>query len=69
MIKDFPGEAKEFVSYDTVIDDMGNYYQEEFLNTLLPNGIPLHSLLLKQNFRLCCSKIWTLPMDCATEAV
>ena len=31
------------------MDDTQNYYQEEFLNTLTPNGLPPHKLVLKKN--------------------
>ncbi|XP_022889289.1 uncharacterized protein LOC111404760 [Olea europaea var. sylvestris] len=45
----FPGESEEFVNFDEAIDDTNQFYQEEFLNTLLPNGIPPHKLILKRN--------------------
>lgn len=31
------------------MDDTYAYYQEEFLNSLLPNGIPPHKFILKVN--------------------
>ncbi|XP_022152307.1 ATP-dependent DNA helicase PIF1-like [Momordica charantia] len=49
MIQLFPGKFFEFMSFDEAIDDTHNYYQEEFLNSLLPNGIPPHKLMLKAN--------------------
>ncbi|XP_022860012.1 uncharacterized protein LOC111380628 [Olea europaea var. sylvestris] len=49
MIDLFPGETKEFLSYDMAIDDINNYYQLEFLNILLPNGVLPHRLVLKIN--------------------
>ncbi|XP_020243613.1 ATP-dependent DNA helicase PIF1-like [Asparagus officinalis] len=48
LIKRFPGEGKEFYSFDEAVDDTNHHYQEEFLNTLLPNGLPPHKLLLKK---------------------
>ena len=44
-----PKESKTYNSYDQVVDDTNNHYQEEFLNTLLPNGLPPHKLELKLN--------------------
>ncbi|XP_020255466.1 uncharacterized protein LOC109832529 [Asparagus officinalis] len=49
LIALFPGEAKTFFSFDEAVDDTNNYYQEEFLNTLMPNGLPPHKLILKRN--------------------
>ncbi|XP_050222183.1 uncharacterized protein LOC126672278 [Mercurialis annua] len=49
MIDLFPGETQIYNSYDQAVDDTNNYYQEEFLNTLLPNGLPPHRLELKIN--------------------
>ena len=49
MISTFPGEKKIFSSFDEALDDTNHYYQEEFLNTLLPNGLPPHNLELKVN--------------------
>ncbi|XP_012837726.1 PREDICTED: uncharacterized protein LOC105958267 [Erythranthe guttata] len=49
LISLFPGEGRSFHSYDEAIDDVNNYYEEEFLNSLSPNGLPPHKLLLKIN--------------------
>ena len=45
MIELFPSS----MSYDEAIDDTHNYYQEKFLNSLLPNGVPPHKLFLKKD--------------------
>ena len=43
-----PGEAKSYVSLDTVVDaDQAVQYPTEFLNSLEPPGMPPHNLLLK----------------------
>ncbi|XP_049391723.1 uncharacterized protein LOC125856229 [Solanum stenotomum] len=42
MIEKFPGETKTYISFDSAKDDTNNYYQEEYLNTLTPNGLPPH---------------------------
>ncbi|KAG5584666.1 hypothetical protein H5410_045100 [Solanum commersonii] len=49
MIEKFAGETKTYISFDTAKDDNNNYYQEEYLNTLTPNGLPPHRLSLKEN--------------------
>ncbi|XP_027770897.1 ATP-dependent DNA helicase PIF1-like [Solanum pennellii] len=49
LISQFPGESKIFNSFDSAEDDTNNYYQEEYLNTLTPNGLPPHRLELKEN--------------------
>ncbi|KAG5588794.1 hypothetical protein H5410_049228 [Solanum commersonii] len=49
LIAMFPGESKIFNSFDSAEDDTNNYYQEEYLNTLTPNGLPPHRLELKEN--------------------
>ncbi|XP_012856955.1 PREDICTED: ATP-dependent DNA helicase PIF1-like [Erythranthe guttata] len=49
LISIFPGESREYHSYDEAIDDTNNFYDEEFLNSLTPNGLPPHKLLLKKN--------------------
>ena len=50
IIKDFPGQAQEFLSADSVEDEDSvhqNLYPIEFLNTLTPSGTPPHKLILK----------------------
>ena len=42
LISQFPGESKIFNSYDSAEDDTNNYNQEEYVNTLTPNGLPPH---------------------------
>ena len=43
-----PGEAKSYMSLDTVVDaDQAVQYPTEFLNSLEPPGMPSHNLLLK----------------------
>ena len=42
LISQFEGESKMFNSFDSAEDDTNNYYQEEYLNTLTPNGLPPH---------------------------
>ncbi|KAG5565447.1 hypothetical protein RHGRI_001363 [Rhododendron griersonianum] len=49
LIATFLGEEWKYVSYDEAIDDTHCYYPEEFLNTLTPNGLPPHELVLKVN--------------------
>ena len=40
LISQFPGESTIFNNFDSAEDDTKNYYQEEYLNTLTPNGLP-----------------------------
>ena len=49
MIELFPGESVTYNSFDEAVDDTNHSYQEEFLNILLPNGLPPHKLVLKKN--------------------
>ena len=49
LITVFPGPSTTFNSFDEAVDDTNNYYQEEFLNSLMPNGLPPHKLTLKEN--------------------
>ena len=45
----FPGDSIKYYSFDKTLDNTEQSFQEEFLNTLTPNGIPPHELILKRN--------------------
>ncbi|XP_073152242.1 uncharacterized protein [Henckelia pumila] len=47
LISKFPGQKMEYVSWDFVEDDNNNLFQEEFLNSLSPSGLPPHRIVLK----------------------
>ncbi|XP_042956295.1 ATP-dependent DNA helicase PIF1-like [Carya illinoinensis] len=49
LIHRFPGEFKRYYSFDEAIDTSEQSIMEDFLNTLTPNGLPPHKLLLKIN--------------------
>uniref|UniRef100_A0A2C9UQ53 ATP-dependent DNA helicase n=1 Tax=Manihot esculenta TaxID=3983 RepID=A0A2C9UQ53_MANES len=49
MINIFPSESNIYTSFDEAVDDANNYYQEKFLNTLLPNELSPHKLEFKMN--------------------
>jgi ATP-dependent DNA helicase PIF1 len=49
MINKFQGDERVYHSFNEVVDDLNNYYPSEFLNTLMPNGLPPHVLKLKKN--------------------
>lgn len=46
LISKFPGESRTFLSFDSAEDDTNNYYQEDYLNTLTPSGLPPHKYVL-----------------------
>lgn len=45
----FPGDVVKYYSFDEPIDHAGQNFTEDFFNTLVPNGIPPHELILKKN--------------------
>ena len=47
MIDMFQGGETVYHSFDSAIDDPHNYYQSEFLNSLISNGLSPHVLKLK----------------------
>ncbi|CAG8482810.1 7228_t:CDS:1, partial [Racocetra fulgida] len=42
-----PGDIITYKSYDSVPDDTRGLYQQEFLNSITPNGLPPYELCLK----------------------
>ncbi|KAF7815403.1 uncharacterized protein G2W53_029372 [Senna tora] len=48
IIAKYPGEDHILYSFDSVDDDPRNLYQQEFLNSISPSGIPPHVLRLKK---------------------
>ena len=50
LIEKFPGETCEFLSSDSVDDQLqADLYPTEFLNTIEVSGLPPHRLLIKSN--------------------
>ena len=49
MIGKFPGNEKIYYSHDSVDDDSTNNYSLDFLNSITPNGLPLHEFKIKKN--------------------
>ena len=49
LIEQFPRNPIKYYSFDETQDKDGQCFQEDFLNTLTPNGIPPYELVLKTN--------------------
>jgi len=49
MIAKFPGEEKVYYIHDSIDDDSTNNYPLDFLNSIIPNGLPPHELKIKKN--------------------
>ena len=49
LIKKFLGGVSRYYSFDETIDRIEQGLQEDFLNSLTPNGLPPHELMLKPN--------------------
>ncbi|PIA37966.1 LOW QUALITY PROTEIN: hypothetical protein AQUCO_02900072v1 [Aquilegia coerulea] len=47
IICSFPGQEYTYYSFDSVQDDDEHVYQQDYLNSLCPNGLPPHKLILK----------------------
>ncbi|KAL0007370.1 hypothetical protein SO802_008872 [Lithocarpus litseifolius] len=48
IITQFPGEEQKLYSFDEVEDDTQHLYQQDFLNSISPGGLPPHILRLKK---------------------
>ncbi|KAK7376137.1 hypothetical protein VNO78_34991 [Psophocarpus tetragonolobus] len=49
IINQFPGKEHEFLSFYEVEGDTHNLYQQEFLHTIAPGGLPPHVLKIKKS--------------------
>lgn len=49
LISMFPGDAQVFNNFDEADDEANANYVVDFLNSLTPNGLPPHKLVLKRN--------------------
>ncbi|PIA34480.1 LOW QUALITY PROTEIN: hypothetical protein AQUCO_03700032v1 [Aquilegia coerulea] len=47
IVCSFPGQECTYYSYDSVQDDDEHVYQQDYLNSLCPSGLPPHKLILK----------------------
>ncbi|KAL6225029.1 hypothetical protein ACLB2K_003881 [Fragaria x ananassa] len=48
IIQQFPGPERILYSFDSVDEDTRNMYQQEFLNSISPSGMPPHQLIIKK---------------------
>ncbi|CAG8834191.1 1305_t:CDS:2, partial [Racocetra persica] len=48
------GDIITYKSYDSVPDDTRGLYQQEFLNSIMPNGLPPYELCLKVGTPILC---------------
>lgn len=52
FIDSFPGDSVKYYSFDSATDDTEHSHQEDFLHSLMPNGLPPHELTLKKKIVL-----------------
>ena len=57
IISQFPRDEFTLHSFDEVEGDTQHLYQQEFLNSISPGGLPPHILRLKKVLQLCCCAI------------
>uniref|UniRef100_A0A0L8GBL1 DNA helicase Pif1-like 2B domain-containing protein n=1 Tax=Octopus bimaculoides TaxID=37653 RepID=A0A0L8GBL1_OCTBM len=48
MINNFPGEGRQYLSSDTIVDRNYHQYPQDFLNNLNPSGLLMHRISLKK---------------------
>ncbi|KAF1865339.1 hypothetical protein Lal_00004713 [Lupinus albus] len=48
IINHFPGEDHNLLSFDDVEGDTNNLYQQEYLNSITPGGLPPHVLRVRK---------------------
>ncbi|XP_022862082.1 uncharacterized protein LOC111382368 [Olea europaea var. sylvestris] len=49
LLEQIPGQSFTYYSFDEAIEKLEQSLHEDFLNTLIPNGIPPHEFKLKMN--------------------
>lgn len=47
VICEYPGKQKNYYSFNSVLNNVANLYPIDYLNSLTPQGLPSHNLILK----------------------